>query len=169
MLHDVDFKPCASGHVLEPAIALVAIEPLIAPTGDEQIGAAVAVKIASRHAHCIARTRRERLLGDFVKMPTSSISKKPTWRIGFSRGRVDRPAVAKIDVEKPVAVGIEESHAASHDFREVMAAARPVLKLEGDSRLGGDLFKGDRRVCWPFRFIAATALRGTKSCAEGDC
>ena len=62
---------------------------------------------------------------------------------GLPGGRVDRSAVAEVDVEKAVAVGVEERHAASHDLGQVVLAARAVVESERDPRLRGDLFEDD--------------------------
>ena len=134
----------APGHVLEPTTPEVAIESLIAPARDEEVEAAVGVVIADRGSHRIARSRRPGPVGDVLELPTPLVSIEPARGIRLSRRRVDRTAVAKVDVELPIAIGIEDRHAASHDLGQVMLAPRAVIEAEGDARRCRDLAEDDR-------------------------
>ena len=77
-------------------------------------------------------------------------------------GGVDRTAVAKVDVEKAVAIGVEERHAAAHDLGEVMLAARAVVELEVNPRLGSNFLKRNERR----RFLVKVTCGGVNAIAR---
>ena len=106
-------------HVLEPPIALVAIECVRMPARDEQVGPAVVVVVADRDS--VAVTPRKR--GDARASVTSSNVPSPRLRNKRSPSPPaesvggKRPPLNGVDVEPAVAVVVEQADAPAHRSR----------------------------------------------------
>ena len=107
-------------HVLERAVAPVAIQGVRPPSGDEQIGMAVVVVVADRHAVAVSlgHLRQARGSGHILERPIAAISeqavaKAPT---GPIRPGWEGTTLEHIDVEPAVAVEIDQADPAAHVF-----------------------------------------------------
>jgi hypothetical protein len=117
-------------HVLEPPAPRVPVEPLVAPAGHEEVVATVAVEVAHRRAHGVARARGPRAIGRVLEPPSSPVPVEPAGRVGLPRAPDDRPAVAEVEVEPAVAIGVNQGHAAAHDLGKVVTPPRADLEPE---------------------------------------
>src|SRR5262249_54996680 len=97
-----------AGGVLETAAAEGAMEPRVAPAGDEQIIAAVAVVVADGRPHGVARSGCSGAVGDIIEVPAAPVQVEPARRVGPAGPRDDRASIAEEEVEPAVAVGVDQ-------------------------------------------------------------
>ena len=103
------------GHVGERAVAVVAIEHVLAVVGDEEIVEAVVVVVADGHRRGPARSRQPGLLGHVGEGAVAVVLVEA---IGRARRRAfEARAAQHEDVEPAVVVVVEERHAAARPLR----------------------------------------------------
>src|SRR5262249_5598696 len=81
-------------------------------------------------------------MGDVLELTSALVPIEPAGRIRLAGGRDDRAAVAEVDIEEPVTVGVEDRDPAAHHFGEVMLASRAGLEPERDPGRGGPVCGG---------------------------
>ena len=128
-------EPGLRGGVLEPAVAVVVIEGVGPPAGDEEVGAAVVVVVAHGDAVAVAAGQRGQA-GRGGRRPRTGR------RRGCGRGgrrtaegpaRGERSPLDGVDVEPAVAVEVEDGHAAAHGLGELVEVAVPVVEGEDEA------------------------------------
>ena len=97
-------------HIAKAFAAFVAIEHVLAPVSDEEIGIAVVVVIARADALRPAGASNSHLLGDVAVAA-------PAFVVVEARGRA--VAAGHEDVEQAVVIVVEEAHAAAGGFDDV--------------------------------------------------
>ncbi len=117
-------------HIGERPAAVVAEEGVAAEAGDVQVDVAVVVVVRHGRAEVVARAGQSRPLGHVLELPAAEVAIEtiPEARLalvrrpGRGRVRADRRAVGEEQIEPPVAVGVEDRHAAAHRFRQELHA-----------------------------------------------
>ena len=132
-------QPGGVGRVLEGPVAPVAEQGVRPPSGDEQVGVAVVVEVADRHAVAIPAGQggQARGAGDVAEMAVPEVAEQPVL-VGEPRRRWREDApLDRVDVEPAVAVEVEQGDAAAHRLGE-LTGGRPAVVVGEDQarRLG---------------------------------
>ena len=119
-------RPAAFGDVGEGAVAVVAIEGVLAVVGDEEVVVAVVVVVADAAglAPTGAASRPEPLVTS-VKVPSRLFLKRRqcgSWPFGKA---FQAPAVDQEEVEPAVVVVVVEGQAAAGGFEQIFVLASP--------------------------------------------
>jgi len=130
-------------HIGERAVAVIAVQRVVAPVGDEQVGVAVVVVVRGGDALRPTRALQPGLLRDVGERAVLVVAVQPVGRLG---GRVlEARAGRDEDVQPAVVVVVDERNAAGGRFGDEL---HPFLVAEddrrGESGLPGDVRQGRR-------------------------
>src|SRR5262249_55861934 len=116
------------GHLLELALAQVEEEADSAVFGDQDVGQAVVADVADGDAHAMTRHVQPGAGAGIDKLAVRLLPEEPVLR------SLRSTVVHEIDVEKPVAVAIEQRGARAQYLRHVVALLRAgvVDKIEAN-------------------------------------
>ena len=111
-----DARGC--GHLFEAAVAQAPVQDVRTVVRDEQIGPAVAVEIRGRESHAVPGIGRARRVARIHEASRGLLQVESVPRgSGPWAGRIGRSAsLEQIDVEIPVAVGVEEPGSRAGDL-----------------------------------------------------
>ena len=145
--------PGLSGDVTERAVAVVAIERIVAVTSDVQIGVAVVVIVRHGDAHAVAQSAQPGLLRHVSEgaIPVVAIEPIPEGRVGLVgqlslRHGIGEPCpIDKEDVELAIAIVIDQSNTARHRLDQILLRRRARPVQEADLRSRGRILKRLRR------------------------
>ena len=131
------------GDILERAVAAVAEEKIRPPSGDEEVGVAVAVDVANARAVGVAfgQGRDPRLLGDVLEVAVMLVAEEPVAGLGGTAR--EGTALQRINVEPTVAVVIDQGDSAAHRFRELPGLAAAGVEHVGKAGVWSDVVEGD--------------------------
>src|SRR5262249_25774088 len=117
----------AIGEVFEGAVSLVAIEGIGAPARDKQVGPAVAVDVAHRHAVTVpageardAGSNGHILKGAVATIPKETISTEGGGGRLDKGGRGEWPASNAVDINPAVAIVVKNRDAAAEGLGELV-------------------------------------------------
>ena len=113
-----DARGC--GHIFEAAVAQTPVQDVRTVVRDEEIGPAVAVEIRGGESHAVPGIRRARRVARIHEVSRSLLQVEGVPRSSSPwTGRIRRmAALEQIDVEIPVAVGVEEPGSRAGDLGE---------------------------------------------------
>ena len=131
-------QPRGLGDLLERAIAPVPVERVRSPAGDEQVGQAVVVEVARRHAVAVAALERPDpgRARDVLEGAVAAVAEEV---VAVAAGRTDRgerPPLDGEDVEPAVAVEVDQRHAAAHRLGQPRRPPRAVPVVVGEAEAG---------------------------------
>ena len=128
------------GHVLEAAVAEVAVQQVRAEVRDEQVGPAVAVVVGHRHPRSpLPLAVDPRLVGDVLEGAVGQTAvESVSAALGHARA-FEAPAVDQVHVEAPVAIVVEESHARPRRVEEVVLVGPAREQHPGEAGLLRDV------------------------------
>ena len=150
------------GDVGKSAVALIAIKGIRAPARDEEIGAAVVVKIADGNAVAVAARQLpdSSLLGHIVEGAVATVPEQSVARGPIEGSRRKRTTLHDKHVEPAVAVIVQEADSAGRGLRE-LAPLRPAV-VEHELQAGGARLVAKQRndqACKLVRGLSIPALR----------
>ena len=124
------------GNVDERAAAVVLKEAVLPHAGDQDIGEAVVVVIADRHAHAVHLHLQPGVLGHVGERAVAIVAIELQ---GAALALVARPihAVHQQDVLPAVAIVIQKRAARPHGFGQILGAEGAAVVPEIDARRGG--------------------------------
>ena len=160
-------EPGCRGRVLEGPVAAVEVQHVGAEVRDEQVGVAVAVDVPARRPHPVAGVADARPLGDVLEAHAAEV---PVQAVARQRPPVGLHAAAldEVEVEAPVAVGVEHGDASADGLREPVAPVEAGFVHEVDAGPGEHVFEpdllGGRRLAGG-RVVRA-AVAGRESCGD---
>ena len=125
------------GHVLELAVAQVAIEGIATVTRHEEVELAVVVVIRHCHSHAPAAPRQPRFLRDVLKSAIRLLMIQRDERVATVPRPLDGGTVYHHDVQTAVIVAIEQTDPAAHGLDDIPLVRRrdmrcPQAQLRGD-------------------------------------
>ena len=123
--------------------AVVLKEAVLSDGGDQQIGKAVVVVVADRHAHAVHFHRQAGARGDIGERAVAVVAVEPH---GGALAAVIGPvhAVDQQNIEPAIAIVVEERAAGAHGLRQALGAERAAVVMELNAGRGGDV--GEAKV-----------------------
>ena len=133
------------GHVGEGAVAVVAVELVLAVVGEKQIFEAVVVVVANADADGPAGIPQARFFRHVFERAVAIVLVEPVRRI--RRNGFEGSSAEDEDVHPAVVVVVEEGAAAAHLFDDVGNRFRnTVVHLRGQARACGDISERRKRL-----------------------
>ena len=141
-------KPAFVAHVLERAVAAVAVERVAPQPGHEQVGEAVVVVVGVADAEVVAGALHPRLLRHVLELPVAEVVVEPVpvARVALVERRHLR-AVREVHVEQAVVVVVDERRAGHHRLGLVAVGRAARVGDEADAVVLDEL-ELDRVVGW---------------------
>ena len=115
----------------ERAVAVVAVQHVVPPVGDEQIVEAVVVVVADATGLAPAGMGQPRLLRDVGERAVAVVVEQVAGRLAVPHFRVEAAAVHQKDVEPAVVVVVEERRAAAHFLEQELLVVRAAGHIPG--------------------------------------
>ena len=144
------------GYIFKGPVAAVAVEHVGSEVGEIEIDESVVIEIARGNAHAVPRVTSPGdagLLRNVGERAVALVSVQPV-RVARMRA-VDGDALVVVDVqataveeenvEQPVAVVVEQAHAATHRFDEELTAGAPGLVNKVDAGRFPAIFEDRQR------------------------
>ena len=132
------------GDIGERAVAIVVKELIAVDVGQKQVGPAVVVVVAHRHAHPVAGSGDSGALGDVGERSIAVVVKQAVLVLrtrlhqGWHLGAVDQ-----INVEQTISVVVEQRDAGGHCLRLMFLRRRAVLDNKMHARFCSDVLESD--------------------------
>src|SRR6185503_5461567 len=123
-------EPRLLGHVLEAAVAAVAVETVLPPVRDVEVDVAVVVVVARARALPPAALDEADLVRDVDEAAVAAIPVEVTRRLRAARESLERRAVDEEDVLPADAVVVEQRDAAARRLQQVLV--RLPAAIDGD-------------------------------------
>src|ERR1700730_12073946 len=144
------------GYLGESAIAIVVVKLVSAIGSHIQILVAIVIVVPDCYPHAVAGTLEPSSLGYVFKRAVGLLMEKsiPVLRTGFPRdaafwsGISERSAVHQENVETSIIVVIEQRHACSHGFRQIVLGS-----------VGGEVLEVQAKRCRSIGELAGQGLR----------
>jgi hypothetical protein len=116
-------------HVLESRIPSIVIQGIGSPPGHEEIGVAVVVAIAYRHAvaEALGHAADSRGSGHVFERPVAAVAEQSVSPGGLSGIGGEPASLDEIDIEPAVAIVVDEADAPFGEFGELVHTRVPVI------------------------------------------
>ena len=126
------------GHVLKGPVAPIAIQGIRPPSGDEEVGMPVVVKVPDGNpmAVTLRQLRDPRRGRDILECTVATIAEEPITTVGSWSGRIgrERSPLDHVDVQPAVTIVVEQSQATRIGFGKLAAVGSAVVVNEAKSR-----------------------------------
>ena len=149
----------------ETAVAVVSQQHVVAEIRHVQIGEAIVVEVAGRHAHPVTAGAGAARNGHVFERAVTAVVIQPVAAGRIGRRTADivalerqSAALHEIQIQEAVVVHVEEGDAAAHDFRQQVLGLVARRVDEADAGARSDLFEPRSAAWWRgSRFITASA------------